>query len=87
DFNAVTDYIPMRYNREETMQAIEQVPKEVLDWFYIAGNAETIIKKLEEYARAGMNHIILWNITGMFDLERVRSSYKVLKEILAYVKG
>ncbi|MHA2041851.1 MAG: LLM class flavin-dependent oxidoreductase [Candidatus Thorarchaeota archaeon] len=87
NFNALTDYIPMRFNREQTMQAMEQVPDEVLDEFYISGNAETIIKKLEEYARAGLNHMILWNVTGMFDLERIRGSYKVLKEILAYVKG
>ncbi|MFW9911677.1 MAG: LLM class flavin-dependent oxidoreductase [Candidatus Thorarchaeota archaeon] len=87
DFNAATDYVPMRYTREQTLQAIEQIPDEVLDEFYISGDAETIIKMLEEYARAGLNHIILWNVTGMFDLERVKSSYKVLKEILAYVKG
>jgi len=87
DFNVFADYIPMRYKREQTLQAIEQIPDEVLDEFYISGDAETIIKMLEEYARAGLNHIILWNVTGMFDLERVKSSYNVLKEILAYVKG
>jgi hypothetical protein len=29
----------------------------------------------------------MWNATGMFDLEKTRSSYKVLKEVLAFVKG
>ena len=77
----------MRYDRETTIRAIEQVPTEVLDEFYMSGSSETMIKLLEEYVRAGLQHIILWNVTGMFDLERVRSSYKVLKEVLAYVKG
>jgi len=63
---------------------VEQVPAEVLDEFYMSGDSETIIRLLEEYVRGG--HIIPWNVTGMFDLERVRSSYKVLKEVLAYVK-
>ncbi len=87
DFNALTDYIPMRFTREETLQAMDQVPEAVLDEFYMAGDSEAIIKKLEEYARVGLNHMIVWNVTGMFDLERVRSSYKVLKEVLAYIKG
>jgi len=53
----------------------------------MSGDSEMMIKLLEEYVREGLQHIILWNVTGMFDLERVRSSYKVLKEVLAYVKG
>ncbi|MFW9800327.1 MAG: hypothetical protein ACFFD9_07820, partial [Candidatus Thorarchaeota archaeon] len=72
---------------ETTLKAIDQVPKEVLDEFYMSGGSEEIIKMLEEYCRAGLKHMILWNATGMFDLERVRSSYKVLKEVLNYVKG
>ncbi|MHA2601762.1 MAG: LLM class flavin-dependent oxidoreductase [Candidatus Thorarchaeota archaeon SMTZ1-83] len=87
DFYSLTDYVPMRYDRETTMKAIEQVPKEVLDEFYMSGNSESMIKMLEEYCRFGLQHIILWNVTGMFDLERVRSSYKVVKEVLTYVKG
>lgn len=87
DFYSPTDYVPMRFSREKTLDAIERVPDEVLDEFYMMGDAETIIKMLEEYARVGLKHIILWNVTGMFDLERVRGSYEVLKEVLAYVKG
>ena len=86
-FYSLRDYIPMRYDRETTLKAIEQVPTEVLDEFYMSGDSETMIKLLEEYVREGLQHIILWNVTGIFDLERVRSSYKVLKEVLAYVKG
>jgi len=66
---------------------MESVPIEVLKTFYSYGNAESVIKDLEEYVRQGLRHIIVWNMTGMLDLEKTRSSYKVLKEILAYVKG
>ncbi|MGY5874360.1 MAG: LLM class flavin-dependent oxidoreductase [Candidatus Thorarchaeota archaeon] len=87
DFYSLRDYIPMNYSREETLTAIDQMPDEVLREFYMLGDAEAIIKKLEEYTRVGLKHIILWNTTGMFDLERTRSSYKVLKNVLEYING
>jgi phthiodiolone/phenolphthiodiolone dimycocerosates ketoreductase len=86
-FHSLTDYIPMRYNREKILQAMESVPAEVLRAFYMIGDAESIIKQLEEYAHHGLQHIILWNTTGMFNLEKTKPSYKILKEILSYVKG
>lgn len=85
-FHSLTDYIPMRYNRETTLRAIEQVPQEVLENFYMTGGSEDIIKKLEEYVKQGLDHIILWNTTGMYDLSKTRSSFGVMKEVLAYVK-
>jgi phthiodiolone/phenolphthiodiolone dimycocerosates ketoreductase len=87
DFNAFTDYIPMRFDRETTLNAIGQVPIDVLREFYMSGDSETIIKELEEYGRQGLEHIIMWNSTGLFDLEKTRPSYKIMKEVLAYVKG
>ncbi len=87
DFYSLRDYIPMRYSREQTLNAMELVPDEVLREFYMCGSSETIIKMLEEYVRNGLQHIILWNTTGMFDLERTRSSFKVMKEILDYIKN
>jgi phthiodiolone/phenolphthiodiolone dimycocerosates ketoreductase len=87
DFHSLTDYIPMRYDRETTLDAIDKVPEEVLKEFYMTGDAEAIIKMLEDYTKRGLDHIILWNSTGMFDLEKTRQSYKIMKEVLAYVKG
>jgi phthiodiolone/phenolphthiodiolone dimycocerosates ketoreductase len=87
DFHSLTDYIPMRYDRKTTLDAINQVPLEVLQEFYMAGDTETVIGMLEDFAKQGLEHVILWNTTGMFDLEKTRSSYKMIKEILTYVKG
>ncbi|MBN2229529.1 MAG: LLM class flavin-dependent oxidoreductase [Candidatus Thorarchaeota archaeon] len=86
-FHSLTDYIPMRYDREATLKAIEAVPMEILDNFYMSGDAESMIKQLENYAHQGLNHIILWNATGMYDLSKTKSSYSVMKEVLSYVKG
>ena len=77
----------MRYDREIVLDAVEQVPDEVLREFYMLGDAEAMIKRLEEYAAAGLDHMILWNSTGMFDLEKTRGSFKIMKEVLSYIKG
>ncbi|MHA1862472.1 MAG: LLM class flavin-dependent oxidoreductase [Candidatus Thorarchaeota archaeon] len=87
DFHSLTDYIPMRYGKAQVMDAIAEVPKEILEDFYMTGDAESIIKQLEEYVLQGLDHIILWNATGMYDLSKTKSSYSVMKEVLAYVKG
>ncbi|MHA3961899.1 MAG: LLM class flavin-dependent oxidoreductase [Candidatus Thorarchaeota archaeon SMTZ1-45] len=87
DFHGLTNYIPMRYDRKTTLDAIEKVPLEVLQEFYMTGDKETLIGILEDYVKQGLAHVILWNATGMFDLEKTRSSYKMIKEILEYVKG
>lgn len=86
-FHALTNYVPMRYDKDTTLKAIEEVPREILEKFYMMGDAETMIKKLEEYCSKGLKHIVLWNATGMFDLSKTKASYGVMKEILSYVKG
>ena len=87
NFHSLTDYVPMRYDRKTTLDAIQKVPKEVLEDFYMIGGVESMIKQLEEFTRQGLEHVVLWNASGMMDLEKVRSSYKIMKEVIAYVKG
>ncbi len=87
DFYSLRDYIPMRYGRKTILKAIDRVPQEILESFYVAGDADSVLDILEEYMKQGLEHIIMWNVTGMFDLERTRSSYRIMKEILEYVKG
>jgi phthiodiolone/phenolphthiodiolone dimycocerosates ketoreductase len=86
-FHSLTDYIPMRYDRETTLKAMDQVPIEVLREFYMTGGTDSLISQLEDYCKKGLEHMVLWNSTGMFDLEKTRKSYRIMKEVLAYVKG
>ncbi|TFF91189.1 LLM class flavin-dependent oxidoreductase [Candidatus Thorarchaeota archaeon] len=87
DFYSLRDYIPMHYDRETMLDAIEKVPQEILERFYISGGTDSVLGVLEEYMEHGLDHMIMWNVTGMFDLEKTRSSYRIMKEILEYVKG
>ncbi len=86
EFYSLRDYIPMRYDRETTLKAMDQVPDEILREFYMLGDAESIIKQLEKYTEVGLEHIVLWNVSPMMNLEKSRESYRIMKEILQYVK-
>ena len=56
-------------------------------WKIFASRAGRFIQKTQEYVLQGLDHIILWNATGMYNLSKTKSSYSVMKEVLAYVKG
>ncbi|MHA2236482.1 MAG: LLM class flavin-dependent oxidoreductase, partial [Candidatus Thorarchaeota archaeon] len=59
EFHSLTDYIPMRYSRETTLEAINKVPIEVLNEFYMTGGSESIISQLEDYCKIGLEHMVL----------------------------
>jgi phthiodiolone/phenolphthiodiolone dimycocerosates ketoreductase len=82
-----TDYIPIKLGREETLEAINDIPMKVIEKFYLFGNEETVIKALEEYYRAGCRHFVFWNFTGMFRPEKYMESNQILLNILKYVKS
>ncbi len=84
--NPLTDYIPIQLSREETLNAIENIPLSVIEKFYLHGTEEEAIKTLEEYYRAGCRHFVFWNFTGMFDLSKYAESNQILLNILNYVK-
>lgn len=84
--NPLTDYIPIKLKRKETMEAINRIPLNVIEKFYLHGTEEDAIKALEDYYRAGCRHFIFWNFTGMFQLEKYAESNQILLNILNYVK-
>jgi phthiodiolone/phenolphthiodiolone dimycocerosates ketoreductase len=85
--NLLTDFIPTQYDRETILNAMDEVPEEVTHEFYVHGNVDEVLKKIEEYHQQGLKHIILGNMTGTFDYTKNRSSYGLMKEILDYVKS
>jgi len=84
--NPLTDYIPIKLQRAETLEAIDSIPLNVIEKFYLHGTEEDAIKALEDYYRAGCRHFIFWNFTGMFDLSKYTESNQILLNILNYVK-
>ncbi len=86
-FNPLTQYIPTKYTREEVIRALEKVPEEVCEHFFLHGTPDEVIKKIEEYAKLGLRHIVMWNITYFGDFNKVRSSFECMAEVLRYIKG
>ncbi len=82
-----SDYVPTRYGREQVIKALEKVPVEVCERYTLNGTPDDIIKKLEEYLKAGLRHVVLWNITFFGDMKKVRPSFTAMSRILEYIKG
>jgi len=86
-FNALLHYVPTRYSREETLEAMDRIPEEVLEYCLLHGTADEIIKKVESLARTGLEHIVFWNLTGMIEPTKNRESLEIIKDVLNYIKG
>ncbi len=86
DFYGLLDYIPTNYDRETMLEAMSKIPKELLNKHFLHGTPDEIISKIEKYAKAGLKHIVLYNITYNCDLSKVKSSFGCLKKVINYFK-
>ena len=86
-FYSWTDYIPEKYPYKEVSDMLKGVPEKLLEEFYIHGTADEVIKKLEEYVRVGLKHVLIWNLTATCNYHRSKNSFKELKKVLGYIKG
>lgn len=87
DFYGLLEYIPSTYDRETMVKALNAIPRKVCDDAFLHGTPEEIIHRIEEYAKAGLKHIVLYNMTYACDLKKVKSSFGCLKKVLDYFKG
>ena len=87
EFNAYKQYIPTRVEKNQILPALEKVPEEICERRYIHGNADEVIRVIENYARKGLRHIILWNLTPLCDYQKTRESFAILLKIVDYFKN
>lgn len=86
DSSGFHDYIPARMGKEDALAAMRKVPREVAEYFTVHGTPEDAAEQIRELAAAGLQHIVLWNITAFADPSRARTSFQCLdrvKEILS----
>jgi phthiodiolone/phenolphthiodiolone dimycocerosates ketoreductase len=86
-YNVLTQYIPTRFTRAQMLEAIKKVPEKVIEATFLHGTRDELIGKVEKLAKAGLQHIVFWNMTGMLEPTKNRESLEILKEILNYIKG
>jgi phthiodiolone/phenolphthiodiolone dimycocerosates ketoreductase len=86
-FDGVRDYIPTRVSREVALKAAAEVPEEVLHETILHGTPDEIVERAREYEAIGCEHIVLWNITFLADISKVRESYHLMDEVLTALKS
>lgn len=87
DFYGLLDYIPTNYDRETMLEALGKIPQKLCDETFLHGTPDEIISKLEDYAKAGLKHMVLYNITYNCDVSKVKSSFGCIKKVLQYFKS
>ncbi len=83
-FYGLLDYIPTKYTKEQIMEAIKQVPDEIMRIAYIAGTPEEIVQQFEQYEKIGVSHIVVWNLTYFGDVSKIKTSYALIDEIMSH---
>jgi len=87
DFHGLSDYIPTRYGRDETLKAIDQVPFELIHELMPHGTPDELIAIARDYEAAGAQHIMLWNVTFLGDFSKVGESFHLMDDVLKGIKG
>ena len=80
------DFIPTRVPREEVDRIVEAIPPRVSEHYAFAGTVEQLAEQITAYQRAGLRHLVMWNITGLGDPELARFSFKAMNELQDLVK-
>lgn len=87
DFNGLTDYVPARLSREEALKAIEEVPLEVVRRYLLSGTPDEVLARLRPVQEAGLEHLVIQNVTFMGDLSKIRGSFALQDEIARELRG
>lgn len=59
------DYIPSRLGSDAFRSAVDAVPPEVVRGIAVVGTVEHIGSVIDEYAGAGAQHVVLWDLTRL----------------------
>jgi phthiodiolone/phenolphthiodiolone dimycocerosates ketoreductase len=65
---------------------MENVPREVVEETFLWGNVGDVIDKLDEYRKAGVQTVVLWNFTFLGDITKVKSSYSCIDQVVSHFK-
>jgi len=86
-FYGLLEYIPTRYDQKAMLEALENVPTKLCEDHTLHGTPDEVIGQIEKYAKIGLKHIVIFNMTFSIDIRKIKSSFGCMKKILAYFKG
>ena len=59
---------------------------EVVQECFLWGKVDDVIEKLDVYRKAGVQTVVFWNFTLLGDVNKVRSSYECIDQLMNYFK-
>jgi phthiodiolone/phenolphthiodiolone dimycocerosates ketoreductase len=84
DFYGLLEYIPSEYDKETILEAINKIPTKMCDDNTLHGTPDEVISRIEEYAKIGLKHIVIYNTTYLADITKIKSSFGLMKKVLQY---
>ena len=87
NFYGLLELVPTRYDRKMMLDALEKVPAKLCEDQTLHGTPDEVIGQIEKYAKIGLKHVVIFNITFFLDIRKLKSSFDCMKKILAYFKG
>jgi len=87
NFYGLLELVPTRYNRKMMLDALEKVPAKLCEDQTLHGTPDEVIGQIEKYAKIGLKHIAIFNISFFLDIRKLKSSFGCMKKILTYFKG
>jgi len=82
----VREFIPVRYSRDQILGLIDGVPPAVVETGVLHGTPEDVAEQLAPYARVGLRHVVLWNVTFFGDASLIRRSYQLMGSLLELLR-
>jgi phthiodiolone/phenolphthiodiolone dimycocerosates ketoreductase len=80
------EFIPTTVERAEAERIVAAIPPDVVRYYTFHGDAERIAAQVREYARAGLRHLVMWNVTAFAEPTLARWSFQVLREVRAALR-
>jgi len=87
NYNGLLEFVPTRYDRKTMLEALEKVPTKLCEDNFLHGTPDEVISQIENYAKIGLKHVALNNMTFFLDIRKIKSSFKCMKKILTYFKS
>lgn len=75
------DYVPTRLSESQITKVLKSVPDGLAHKYLLAGTPDQIVAELRQFVDAGLEHVVLWNLTYLGDAGYLRSSFTALDEI------
>ncbi|MFX1445645.1 MAG: LLM class flavin-dependent oxidoreductase [Promethearchaeota archaeon] len=87
NIDGTLEFIPTHYDQESMLQILEKIPPKMCHDFYLNGSPDEIIGQIENYAKVGVKHIILFNVSILCGLKYIPRSNMCMKKIITYFKS